>query len=163
MSNQFISNLTRLSKDNLQAAYDEMAPTYNRQLWFDQHLLGVKRLRRQLMSQATGDVLEVACGTGLNFTCFGKITTLTAVDLSPEMLAIAAQEAEKTGLEATLLPMDAEALTFADPLRKGGRLPLESEPGCVSPESRSTYPFCKTYYLRCFPCHSSGSGPIICT
>jgi ubiquinone/menaquinone biosynthesis C-methylase UbiE len=114
MSNQFISNLTRLSKDNLQAAYDEMAPTYNRQLWFDQHLLGVKRLRQQLMSQATGDVLDVACGTGLNFARFGKIAALTAVDLSPEMLAIAAQEAEKTGLEATLLPMDAEALTFAD-------------------------------------------------
>lgn len=114
MSNQLISNLTGLSKENLQAAYDEMAPTYNRQLWIDQHLLGVKRLRQQLMRQATGDVLDVACGTGLNFSYFGEIASLTAVDLSPEMLIIAAKEAEKTGLKAILLPMDAETLTFAD-------------------------------------------------
>lgn len=102
------------SKEKLKTAYDEMAPTYNQRLWVDQHLLGVKRLRQQLMSQATGDVLDVACGTGLNFACFGEITSLTAVDLSPEMLAIAAEEADKAGMNATLLPMDAEALTFPD-------------------------------------------------
>lgn len=114
MTNQLTSNPTILSKENLQTAYDEMALTYNRLLWVDQHLLGVKRMRQQLMSQATGDVLDVACGTGLNFAYFGEIASLTAVDLSPEMLAIAAKEAEKAGTCATLLPMDAEALTFPD-------------------------------------------------
>lgn len=114
MANQFTSNLPPLSKENLQTAYDEMAPTYNRLLWVDQHLLGVKRLRQQLMSQATGEVLDVACGTGLNFACFSEITSLTAVDLSPQMLAVAAKEVDKAGIRATLLPMDAEALTFPD-------------------------------------------------
>lgn len=114
MTDQLASNLTTLSKKTLQTAYDEMAPTYNRQLWVDQHLLGVKRMRQGLMIQATGDVLDVACGTGLNFGFFGEIASLTAVDLSPRMLAIAAREADKAGISATLLPMDAEALTFPD-------------------------------------------------
>jgi ubiquinone/menaquinone biosynthesis C-methylase UbiE len=114
MTNQLTVNFTNLSKEHLQAAYDELAPSYDRRLWVDQHLFGVKRLRQQLMSLATGDVLEVACGTGLNFPYFRRTTSLTAVDLSPEMLTIAEQAAQKAGLDATLQAMDAEALTFAD-------------------------------------------------
>jgi ubiquinone/menaquinone biosynthesis C-methylase UbiE len=113
MTNQF-ANFPNLSKDHLQAVYDELAPSYDRRLWVDQHLFGVKRLRQQLLKLATGDVLEVACGTGLNFPYFGPIASLTAVDLSPEMLAIAEQGAQKAGLEVTLQVMDAEALTFTN-------------------------------------------------
>jgi ubiquinone/menaquinone biosynthesis C-methylase UbiE len=109
-----INQLTANSKEHLQATYDELAPSYDRRLWVDQHLFGVKRLRQQVMSLATGDVLEVACGTGLNFPYFGRITSLTAVDLSPEMLAVAEQTAQKAGLAVTLQVMDAEALTFAN-------------------------------------------------
>jgi ubiquinone/menaquinone biosynthesis C-methylase UbiE len=114
MTHQLTANFTNLSKEHLQAAYDELAPSYDRRLWVDQHLFGVKRLRQQLMSLATGDVLEVACGTGLNFPYFGRIASLTAVDLSPEMLSVAEQVAQKAGLAVTLQVMDAEALTFAN-------------------------------------------------
>lgn len=50
--------------------------------------LGLDRARTQLFSKATGDVAEVGVGTGLNLSKydFGKITSLTLIDVSEGML-----------------------------------------------------------------------------
>ncbi len=79
-----------------------------------QELLGVKRLRRRLVGQASGRVLEVACGTGANFPYYPPDCEITAVDLSSEMIDIAKQRAEKQGLDIEFRRMDAEALAFPD-------------------------------------------------
>lgn len=51
-------------------------------------------------SQASGDVLEVAVGTGLNLPYYPRGITLTGIDLSPAMLAIARRRARMLGTAA---------------------------------------------------------------
>jgi ubiquinone/menaquinone biosynthesis C-methylase UbiE len=65
-------------------------------------------------AQATGDVLEVAVGTGLNLTHYPADIALTGVDLSPEMLALARDRAADLGLDVILMEGDAEQLPFPD-------------------------------------------------
>src|SRR6201984_1137688 len=65
-------------------------------------------------SQAEGDVLEVAVGTGLNFPTYPPHVRLTGIDISEEMLAIARARAGELGREVELRQGDAHALPLAD-------------------------------------------------
>jgi len=103
-----------LLKDELQRRWDTLAPNYNKADWIIEHLLGVKHLRRELLSRASGAVLDVACGTGANFPFYNGYATLTAVDLSPGMLDQAQKRADQLDLAVDLKVMDAEALNFPD-------------------------------------------------
>jgi len=65
--------------------YDDLASRW----WlFDipSTLLGLNRFR-SMFREATGDVLDVACGTGENFKYLTGADSVTAFDLSPEMVA----------------------------------------------------------------------------
>ena len=104
----------KMTASKLQDAYDEIADQYEKKLWFDQHILGVARLRKKLLSKATGKILDVACGTGLNIPFFPAGSDITAVDLSPNMLEVARANATKHGLNVNLAVMDAEHLEFPD-------------------------------------------------
>ncbi len=103
-----------LTVTELQSAYDEIAPQYEKKIWFDQHILGVARQRKQWMSKAHGKILDVACGTGLNFPLFAQGSKITGIDLSPAMLDIARQNAAQLGINVNLVVMDAQKLEFAD-------------------------------------------------
>jgi len=68
--------------------WDEHAANYDRQIrFFERTLFGDGR--RWVCSQARGDVLEIAVGTGLNLTYYPDTRRLTGIDLSPRMLEIA--------------------------------------------------------------------------
>ena len=67
-----------------------------------------------MLSKATGKILEVACGTGLNMPFLPPGSDITAVDVSPNMLEIAHKNAINYGLNVNLAVMDAEHLEFAD-------------------------------------------------
>jgi ubiquinone/menaquinone biosynthesis C-methylase UbiE len=87
--------------------------------WYDlvegvPEVCGVSRLRRELLRRASGRVLEVAVGTGKNLRYYPRGCQITAVDLSPSMLAIARQRARRLGLDVTLIEMNVEALDFPD-------------------------------------------------
>ena len=87
--------------------------------WYDlvegvPEVCGVSRLRRELLRRASGRVLEVAVGTGKNLRYYPRGCQITAVDLSPSMLAIARQRARRLRLDVTLIEMNAEALDFPD-------------------------------------------------
>jgi len=110
----YIPNHAKLNVDELQSAYDELAPQYNQRTWLDQHILGVVRQRHRLMSKAHGKILDVACGTGANFPIFPATSAITAIDLSPRMLAIAQQQATALNLNVQLKVMDAQKLDFTD-------------------------------------------------
>ncbi|MGH7371639.1 MAG: class I SAM-dependent methyltransferase, partial [Candidatus Methylomirabilales bacterium] len=71
--------------------------------WYDlaellPEVLGLRSLRQRLLGRASGAVLEVAVGTGRNLPYYPRSCQLTAVDLSPAMLAIARKRATKLGL-----------------------------------------------------------------
>ncbi len=70
--------------------------------------------REWIGARASGRVLEVAVGTGRSLPHYRDDVTLTGVDLSPEMLAIARRRATSLGMAADFQQGDAEALPFAD-------------------------------------------------
>ena len=103
-----------MTSTELQSAYDEIAEGYEKKVWFDQYILGVARQRKRLMSRAHGKVLDVACGTGLNFPFFPAASEITAIDLSERMLDVARQKAASLNLKLQTRVMDAEKLEFKD-------------------------------------------------
>lgn len=68
--------------------------------------------RDWVCSQATGDVLEVAIGTGLNLPYYPDGIRLSGVEWSPAMLAVARRRAADLGREVDLRQGDAQALDF---------------------------------------------------
>jgi ubiquinone/menaquinone biosynthesis C-methylase UbiE len=109
MSEQEQGRATELVREH----YDKSASGYNRQIaFFERILFGDGR--RWVCSQAEGDVLEIAVGTGRNLQYYPDGVRLTGIEISPEMLDIARREATKVGRAADLRVGDAEALAFQD-------------------------------------------------
>jgi len=104
----------KMTLNELQKAHDDVAEQYDSKIWFDQNILGVARLRKKLLSKARGRILDVACGTGQNFSSFPPNSQITAVDLSPKMLELARENADNLNLNPNFAVMDAESLEFAD-------------------------------------------------
>jgi ubiquinone/menaquinone biosynthesis C-methylase UbiE len=97
----------------LREKYAAVADRYDRAEAFTERL-GVRALRQRLLGHARGEVLEVAVGTGANFTFYPAGCAITAVDLSPAMLAHAQARADALALDVTLQEMSAERLDFPD-------------------------------------------------
>jgi ubiquinone/menaquinone biosynthesis C-methylase UbiE len=93
--------------------WDKGAPGYDRQIAFFEKVWFTGG-REWLGARARGRVLEVAIGTGRNLAHYPAAVTLTGVELSPEMLAIARRRAADLGREVDLHEGDAEHLPFAD-------------------------------------------------
>src|SRR3546814_8835493 len=83
--------------------------------WWDRH--GVPRLircacsqgqimkaRSELVPLATGDVLELGCGGGINMEFYApdRVTGLTCLDPSPELLAMRRAAAQAGGIDADI-------------------------------------------------------------
>ncbi|MFI5563725.1 class I SAM-dependent methyltransferase [Amycolatopsis japonica] len=91
--------------------WDGKSRNYDREMQFmDRKLFGDSRA--WACGQATGEVLEVAVGTGLNLPLYPDGVTLTGIDLSDGMLAIARGRAERLGHPVTLRRADAHDLPF---------------------------------------------------
>jgi ubiquinone/menaquinone biosynthesis C-methylase UbiE len=98
----------------IREVWDAHAPRYDRAMRFTERVwIGPDR-RQWVCARASGEVLEVAVGTGLNLTCYPPEVRLTGVDLSPGMLAIARRRAAELGRPVDLREANAEALPFAD-------------------------------------------------
>ena len=93
--------------------WDKHAPKYDQEMrFFDRRLFG--DTRTWICRQASGQVLEVAIGTGLNLDFYPADIRLTGVDFSPAMLEIARDRADKLGRTIELAEGDAHALAFPD-------------------------------------------------
>ncbi len=93
--------------------WERYAPRYDRQIRVSERLLFPDG-RAWACSQARGQVLEVAVGTGLNLPFYPAGSTLAGIDISPAMLAIARDRARVLGVDADLREASAGALPFAD-------------------------------------------------
>jgi ubiquinone/menaquinone biosynthesis C-methylase UbiE len=77
--------------------------------------LFARALRRRLWAKIGGGrVLEVGVGTGRNLPYHPLESGVTAVDISPKLLAKAASKARKKGRLLELALMDAQGLAFGD-------------------------------------------------
>jgi ubiquinone/menaquinone biosynthesis C-methylase UbiE len=93
--------------------WDKSAPSYDKQIaFFERIWFGGGR--EWLTQRVEGRVLEVAIGTGLNLPHYPADATITGIELSPAMLAIARQRAADLGRDVDLREGDAEHLPFDD-------------------------------------------------
>lgn len=99
--------------DRWRRRWNKQAGSYDRQMerW-DRLLFGDSR--EWACSRATGDVLEVAVGTGLNLPAYPDDVRLTGIDISQEMLDRARVRAEELGRKVALEYADAHNLPFPD-------------------------------------------------
>ena len=93
--------------------WDKAAPGYDKQIaFFEKIWFGGGR--EWIGARAHGRILEVAVGTGRNLPHYDDQATVTGVDLSPEMLALAKEYAAELGRDADLREGDAAQLPFPD-------------------------------------------------
>src|SRR5215208_3703850 len=88
---------------------DKEASRYDRQISFFERLL-FGGGREWVCSRARDDVLELAAGTARNLPFYPPGVKLTAIELSPEMLAIGRRRAEELGHSVDLRVGDAQQL-----------------------------------------------------
>jgi SAM-dependent methyltransferase len=94
--------------------------------WWDRHVVprligcacrqpGVMKDRSRVVPLASGDVLELGCGGGLNLQYYDwyRVRSLSGVDPSPELLDRAQAELAERGRSANFIAGVAETLPFA--------------------------------------------------
>jgi ubiquinone/menaquinone biosynthesis C-methylase UbiE len=99
--------------ERVRRVQDKAAPKYDRSMGRWEKILFASG-REWVCSQAKGDTLELAIGTGLNLPHYPPDVRLRAVELSPKMLEIARERAADLGREVDFRLGDAEALDFPD-------------------------------------------------
>jgi len=100
--------------ERVRSYYEQFAPRYERKGRFWERVLSMEPGRQWVASNATGDVLEIGIGTGMNLPFYVADVRLTGVDLSPAMLSEARRRAAELGREVDLREADAQALEFPD-------------------------------------------------
>lgn len=80
--------------EDTSAVYNHTAPTFDASVSFTERFTGINRLRKNLVGKARGHVLETSVGTGRNadYLVMRKVKSLTFVDQSAEMVAIAREK-----------------------------------------------------------------------
>lgn len=91
--------------------YERLAPRYNKMISIWERLLFADA-RQWACGQATGDVLEIAIGTGRNLPWYPSDVTVTGIDLSPTMLDAARLKAKTLNRPVALQVADAQHLPF---------------------------------------------------
>ncbi len=90
--------------------FDRQAAQYDRQ----RENPSQKKWRQNLLSQARGNVLELAVGAGANFPFYPSGVRVTATDFSSAMIAKAESAAQRYGIDAEFRCEDVETLSFPD-------------------------------------------------
>ena len=84
------------------------AQRYDRGMWLAERA-SLRRLRRLVLAEARGAVLEIGAGTGANLPLYDPGLRVTAVELRPERLAAAARKAYAAGRTAQIAVAAANA------------------------------------------------------
>ena len=105
------NNLTR---NDWLKIHNRAARDYINSEWSREVLLGVAKQRKKLFANATGDVLDVGCGYGMNFPYLTHAKSITGIDFSSVMLNKARETMRGSAIKVDLREGDAEALEFPD-------------------------------------------------
>ncbi len=81
--------------DRVRAIFDASAAQYDKSMAFNERLLFGDG-RAWACSEAQGQVLVIAIGTGLNLPFYPANIELTGIEISPAMLEVARRRAKKT-------------------------------------------------------------------
>lgn len=76
--------------------------------------MALKEIRRKLLAQSEGKVLEIGAGTGLNFSHYPAGLEVTATDPDPDMLVRAKLRKDQSSVLKEVSLANAESLPFAD-------------------------------------------------
>jgi ubiquinone/menaquinone biosynthesis C-methylase UbiE len=106
-----MNDATTTETERVRQIQDKSAPHYDRSMGFFERILFAGG-REWACSQVSGDVLELAIGTGRNLPQYPADVRLTGVELSPQMLELARTRAAELGREVDLRIGDAQALEF---------------------------------------------------
>jgi ubiquinone/menaquinone biosynthesis C-methylase UbiE len=98
--------------ERVRGIYEEVADRYDRLIGLPERLL-FKGGRQWVCSQARGEVLEIAVGTGRNLPYYPLDVRLTGIELSRAMVEGARRRAGELNMEADLRVGDAQSLSFA--------------------------------------------------
>ena len=96
------------------STFNRVAPKYDRDIGWDETLMGLLLLRRFLVGKAEGNVLEVSAGTGRNLRYYdaSKVKSLTVTDRAREMLLEAKDKLGTVPVESVRLALaDVESLS----------------------------------------------------
>lgn len=75
----------------------------------------LEKYRREVVAAASGRVLEIGVGSGLNFPFYGEqVEIVIGIDPSPRLLAMASRRAEGARVRAELIQASATAIPLAD-------------------------------------------------
>ena len=99
--------------ERVREIFDASAAQYDKGMAFNEKLLFGDG-RAWACSQARGQVLEIAIGTGLNLPFYPADVKITGIEISPAMLEIARRRARSLGRQVELVLGDAQALPFPD-------------------------------------------------
>ena len=99
------------ASEKVRRVYDKHAARYDRGMARSERWM-IPQGRQWVADRATGDVLELGIGTGRSLEHYAEDARVTGIDLSEEMLAIAADRLEDLGREATLRCADADDLPW---------------------------------------------------
>lgn len=79
---------------------------------FELTMLG--NIRKELVSELKGDVLEIGSGTGANFPYYSRANKVVAVEPDPDMRESCTRKAKKARIPIILTDASAEKLPFND-------------------------------------------------
>ena len=95
--------------------------------WWDRHIVPrlikcacsqgqIMKVRSKVVPLATGEVLELGCGGGINMEFYDRsqVTRLAGIDPSPKLLDMTRAVAAARGIEADIRGGVGEAMPFAD-------------------------------------------------
>jgi ubiquinone/menaquinone biosynthesis C-methylase UbiE len=75
---------------------------------------GLAPYRNRIVAQATGRVLEIGIGSGLNLPFYRQATRIVGIDTSPKLLEMAREEGQRTPVPLELIEASAENLPIED-------------------------------------------------
>ncbi|RMX69188.1 hypothetical protein DD238_005947 [Peronospora effusa] len=94
--------------------FDTNASKYDKEVNWDERLMGISLMRRFLLQKAKGYVLEVAAGTGRNLFFYPETSRVILTDLSRGMLNQVSKMQQQRLTSCELRVMSAHELEFPD-------------------------------------------------